>query len=120
MKQLMTLLLVFGVFFLIGFMITFVAYGHDAPKGWAYASNCCNTIDCRPVDGPDARPRHHQIQVTEGHEGYTIHKSDGTVETIHLNDHRIRESKDGDYHWCSQGGMNTMSTICLYVPNRGY
>lgn len=97
-----------------------MAEGHDAPSGWTYDSRCCNTIDCRPIDGPADKIRHHAVQVIEVDGGYQIVKPNGSRDFIAWNAPNIKESKDGEYHWCSGAGLDTTHTICLYVPPRGY
>lgn len=77
---------------------------HDAPKGWSYPFNCCAGFDCRQVS-------HNNI--SEKPEGYVIN-STGEVITYH--DTRIKQSPDGEYHWCSVAGKEDGRTICLFVP----
>lgn len=110
----------FAMFFLSYFFTTYSAYPHDAPSGWHYDYSCCNTVDCRPIDGPDDVVRHHKVQVVEVTGGYQINKPYGSPEFVEWNSKKIRESKDGKYHWCSTGGGSDVGgTICLYVPQRG-
>lgn len=77
---------------------------HDAPTGWSYPSKCCSGIDCRPVTAK---------QISERPEGYVIQSSG---EVVAYQDARIKDSPDGDYHWCSLQGADDSRTICLFVP----
>jgi hypothetical protein len=81
---------------------------HTAPSGWAYPYQCCHDRDCRPVHG---------ATVTEGPDGYVI---EGTGEVVAYTDSRIKDSPDGDFHWCSVAGNDKTSTICLFVPPRAF
>jgi hypothetical protein len=84
------------------------AGAHDAPKGWSYPFACCSGYDCREV-----APK----SISERPEGYVIA---GTGEVVGYNDKRLRDSPDGEYHWCSVAGANDGRTICLFVPPRSY
>ena len=84
------------------------ASAHDAPTGWKYPYACCSGIDCRPVS---------KKQISERPEGFVIKK---TGEVIASSDTRLRDSPDGEYHWCSVAGEETSRTICLFVPPRGF
>lgn len=114
----------FLLWFVIGFLtmlciLTFAqgANSHDAPTGWSYDMSCCNTVDCREVDGPFG-PRKHAVRVTEVQGGYRIST---TGEFISWKSRHLRVSKDEFYHWCSQSmGADDSATICLYVPTRAY
>lgn len=77
---------------------------HDAPSGWSYPYSCCSGLDCRPVTASAIRA---------GADGYLIRSSG---EVVVFSDSRIKESPDGDYHWCSNGGRDDGRTICLFVP----
>jgi len=104
--------------FAMAFHVAARLAAHDAPSGWAYDPSCCNTMDCRPVDGPTDKLGHHSVQVLEVDGGYRIST---TGEFISWKSKMIRESKDGEFHLCSRNmGDDNASTICLYVPNRGY
>lgn len=81
---------------------------HEAPKGWTYPFACCSDYDCRAVPVRSVR---------EGPEGYVI---DVTGEVLSYGDKRVRNSPDGDFHWCSVAGKNDGRTICLFVPPRAY
>ncbi len=37
-----------------------------------------------------------------------------------MRDARIKESPDGEFHWCSVGGSDAGATVCLFVPPRGF
>lgn len=81
---------------------------HEAPKGWAYPLSCCSNFDCKQVANGS---------VSERPEGYVI----GTGEVVAYNDKRIRNSPDGEFHWCAhQSGVDAGRTICLFVPSRSF
>jgi hypothetical protein len=80
---------------------------HDAPTGWKYPLNCCSNNDCREVADK---------AVGEVPDGYLIRT---TGELLHYGDKRLKDSPDGEFHWCSAAGSNTGRTICLFVPPRG-
>jgi hypothetical protein len=90
------------------------ATAHDAnptvakPKGWAYPFSCCSGYDCREVP---------QAAISERPEGYVI---EGTGEVVAYQDQRLKDSPDGEFHWCSVAGANDGRTICLFVPPRSY
>ena len=86
----------------------FAASAHDAPTGWKYPYACCSGIDCRPVS---------KKQISERPEGFIINN---TGEVIASSDTRLRDSPDGEYHWCSVAGEEQSRTICLFVPPRGF
>jgi hypothetical protein len=91
-----------------------VAFAHDAmptaakPDGWSYPFSCCSGYDCRMV--PEAA-------ISERPEGYVI---DGTGEVVGYRDARLKDSPDGEFHWCSVAGAEDGRTICLFVPPRSY
>lgn len=91
-----------------------MAAAHDArqtaakPNGWSYPFSCCSGYDCREVP---------QTSISERPEGYVIK---GTGEVVAYSDGRLKESPDGEYHWCSVAGANDGRTICLFVPPRSY
>lgn len=90
------------------------AVAHDAkptaarPKGWSYPFSCCSGYDCREVSSK---------AISERPEGYVIK---GTGEVVAYSDARLRNSPDGEYHWCSVAGADDSRTICLFVPPRSY
>jgi hypothetical protein len=84
------------------------ASAHDAPTGWKYPYACCSGLDCRPVS---------KKQISERPEGFVI---TNTGEVIASTDTRLRDSPDGEYHWCSVAGEEHSRTICLFVPPRGF
>jgi hypothetical protein len=90
------------------------AFAHEAkptgamPKGWTYPFACCSGYDCREVAAQS---------ISERPEGYVIN---GTGEVVAYTDRRIRNSPDGEFHWCSVAGAHDGRTICLFVPPRGY
>ena len=91
-----------------------IAQAHDAlptaakPKGWSYPFSCCSGYDCREVNAS---------VIGEKPEGYVIA---GTGEVLPYSDTRIKDSPDGEYHWCSVAGKNDGKTICLFVPPKSY
>ncbi len=90
------------------------AIAHDAmptaaqPDGWSYPFACCSGYDCREVSNK---------AISERPEGYVIN---GTGEVVGYADARIKQSPDGEFHWCSVAGSNDGRTICLFVPPRGF
>jgi hypothetical protein len=90
------------------------AHAHDAiptaaqPKGWSYPLMCCSGYDCREVPGK---------AIGTWPEGYVIK---GTGEVIVYTDNRIKDSPDGEYHWCSVAGADDGKTICLFVPPHSF
>jgi len=90
------------------------ASAHDAlptaakPQGWSYPFYCCSGYDCRSVP---------QTAISERPEGYVIK---GTGEVVTYRDTRLKDSPDGEYHWCSVSGADNTRTICLFVPPRSY
>jgi hypothetical protein len=90
------------------------AAAHDAlptaakPQGWAYPFACCSGLDCREVSAK---------AISERPEGYVIK---GTGEVVAYADKRLRDSPDGEFHWCSVAGVDDSRTICLFVPPRSY
>ena len=104
-----------------GFAVAIVAAGmassaaaHDAkptsarPQGWSYPFSCCSGYDCREVSSK---------QISEKPEGYVIK---GTGEVVAYSDTRLKDSPDGEFHWCSVAGADDSRTICLFVPPRSY
>lgn len=90
------------------------AWPHDAPRtdaqpqGWSYPWSCCSGIDCRPVS---------DAAISERPEGYVIQ---ATGEVIAHGDTRLKNSPDGEFHWCSVAGAEDGRTICLFVPPRSF
>ena len=93
------------------------AYAHDAtptaaqPLGWTYPWSCCSSLDCKRVSG---------VSVHETPDGYVV---DGAKDAaaIGYQDKRIKDSPDGEYHWCAhQAGVDAGKTICLFVPPKGF
>ncbi len=37
-----------------------------------------------------------------------------------MTDRKVRQSPDGQFHWCSFAGKADGKTICLFVPPRAY
>jgi len=90
------------------------AAAHDAkptaakPQGWSYPFSCCSGYDCREVSAK---------QISERPEGYVIQ---GTGEVLAYSDGRLKDSPDGEFHWCSVAGADDSKTICLFVPPRSF
>nr|WP_292765486.1 hypothetical protein [Mesorhizobium sp.] len=78
------------------------------PQGWKYPFSCCSGYDCREVSS---------AKISERPEGYVIK---GTGEVVAYSDTRLKDSPDGEYHWCSVAGADDSRTICLFVPPRSY
>jgi len=93
---------------MLSFAAASPALSHEAPKGWNYPFSCCSGFDCREVSSK---------QVSEKPEGYVIK---GTGEVVTYTDARLKDSPDGEYHWCSVAGADDSRTICLFVPPRSY
>ncbi|WP_245501700.1 hypothetical protein [Mesorhizobium sp. M2A.F.Ca.ET.067.02.1.1] len=89
------------------------AFPHDAaptpalPLGWSYPFACCANYDCEAVP---------ESSVIEGARGYEIRK---TGELIPMSDKRVKDSPDGQFHWCAHRAADGR-TICLFVPPRSY
>lgn len=85
------------------------AAAHDAPKGWTYPWACCSNQDCQEVADKG---------ISERPEGYVVAL---TGEVIPYADKRVKDSPDGEYHWCAhQAGLDAGHTICLFVPPKGF
>lgn len=99
---------------LLGIACSGPGLAHDAlptaaqPNGWSYPFACCSGYDCREVS---------KKAISERPEGYVIV---GTGEVLPYADARVKNSPDGEFHWCSVAGANNGRTICLFVPPRGY
>jgi hypothetical protein len=97
-------LLLLGTLALIG-----RASAHDAPTGWKYPWSCCSNMDCKEVQSS---------AVLEKPQGYVIQS---TGEVVGYQDKRVKDSPDGEYHWCAhQAGIDAGQTICLFVPPKGF
>jgi len=85
------------------------ARAHEAPTGWKYPWACCSNMDCQEVQSS---------AVSERPQGYVIQS---TGEVVAYADKRVKNSPDGEYHWCAhQKGIDAGHTICLFVPPKGY
>lgn len=90
-------------------LLAFPAGAHEAPKGWNYPWSCCSNQDCKEVTAN---------AISERPEGYVIN---ATGEVVAYADKRVRNSPDGEYHWCAhQAGLDAGHTICLFVPPKGF
>lgn len=99
---------------------TRAAQGHEAtntagqPLGWKYPWACCSNMDCKSVSQGGGQGG----AISETPEGYRINS---TGEIIAYADKRVKDSPDGEYHWCAhQAGLDAGRTICLFVPPRGF
>jgi hypothetical protein len=98
---------------------TKLVYPHSAiptaakPQGWNYPFSCCSGYDCREV-GDRSQSK---VKISETPQGYRIST---TGEIIAYSDKRIKDSPDGEFHWCSVAGADDSRTICLFVPPRSY
>jgi hypothetical protein len=103
-----------SAFWLVASVVAMPAQAHDAlptaakPQGWSYPFSCCSGYDCREVSSK---------AISERPEGYVIA---GTGEVVAYSDKRIKDSPDGEYHWCSVSGANDGKTICLFVPPNSF
>lgn len=98
--------------YLIAFAVALAsapAAAHDAPQGWSYDISCCSAIDCREIKSSD---------VGEVWNGYLI-KISKMQEIVPYGSSKVKDSPDGNFHWCSFAGRDDGKTICLYVPPRG-
>ncbi len=85
------------------------ADAHQAPTGWTYPWTCCSNLDCQEVDAG---------AISEKPQGYVIQS---TGEVVSYGDKRVKNSPDGEYHWCAhQAGTDAGHTICLFVPPKGF
>ena len=91
------------------------ALAHDAlptaakPLGWRYPFSCCADYDCRAASTGE---------VLERPEGYVIAR---TGEVVPMTDRRVKNSPDGQYHWCAhKAGLDAGKTICLFVPPHSF
>ncbi|MDG4885323.1 hypothetical protein [Mesorhizobium sp. WSM4884] len=108
--------LLFSLFVTVGMVtLTATAVAHDAkptaalPQGWSYPFACCANYDCKEVP---------QTSIGERPDGYVIK---GTGEVVAYSDKRVKNSPDGEYHWCAhQAGLDAGKTICLFVPPPSY
>jgi hypothetical protein len=96
-------------------LLSVPALAHDAkptaakPQGWSYPFACCANYDCHEVS---------QTSISERPEGYVIKD---TGEVLAYSDRRIKNSPDGEYHWCAhEAGLDAGKTICLFVPPSSY
>jgi hypothetical protein len=96
-------------------LATYPARAHDAiktaaqPSGWTYPWSCCSSMDCKEVTDK---------AISERPEGYVVNS---TGEVVAYADKRVKDSPDGEYHWCAhQAGLDAGHTICLFVPPKGF
>lgn len=87
-------------------------YAHEAPTGWNYPSSCCSGVDCRVINTPESA-----VKVITEKDGYRIST---TGELIPFGDHKIKDSPDGYWHWCSAYGRDNTKTWCLFRPPLSY
>ena len=98
----------FGAGLLPLILLAPAASAHDAPHGWKYPISCCSGYDCRPVSAKWIEERGGAFIIPT------------TGEAVPYTDKRIKDSPDGEYHWCSQHGKDDTPTICLFVPPRSF
>ena len=92
-----------------GLLAAVPARAHEAPTGWTYPWACCSNIDCQEVQS---------TAISERPQGYVIQS---TGEVVAYSDRRVKNSPDGEYHWCAhQKGLDAGHTICLFVPPKGF
>jgi hypothetical protein len=96
-------------------ILSLPASAHEAvnasgqPTGWKYPWACCSNMDCKMLESK---------AVSERPEGYVIQD---TGEVVAYADKRVKDSPDGEYHWCAhQAGLDAGHTICLFVPPKGF
>lgn len=87
------------------------ATAHEAPKGWSYPFYCCSSYDCRMV------PASAIGEPTVKRNSYVINR---TGEELKIGDTRLKDSPDGEFHWCSVAGADDTRTLCLYIPPKGF
>lgn len=117
-----TLFLIACLAIVAGLIVIFAqpARAHDAlptaaqPKGWSYPTSCCSLADCREVGSTRSSSK---VKVAETQAGYKIST---TGEVLAFGDTRIKDSPDGEFHWCSRAGADDGETICLFAPPRGF
>jgi hypothetical protein len=106
-------LLAWFVFCAAVFILLPPVRAHDAiptaaqPLGWMYPMECCSNYDCRRAAGKG--------EVVETKHGYNVPSG----EVIDFADKRIKNSPDGEFHWCTVAGLG-QQTLCLFAPPRGY
>lgn len=107
-------IVIFFALCLVAVFGVMAALAHDAarsvamPQGWSYPSKCCAGYDCRRVNVPES-----EVQITADGGGYRIST---TGEFVGQMDRRVHDSPDGMWHWCSQGGRDDGSTLCIFRP----
>lgn len=68
----------------------------------------CSNVDCKEVQSS---------AVLEKPEGLIQF----TGEVVGYQDRRVKNSPDGEYHWCAhRAGIDAGQTICLFVPPKGF
>lgn len=107
--------------FIAAIVLTFagVAWGHDAPSGFAYEPYCCNgdghTGDCQMIPSKTVRIVTEGFQVTllPGDHRLATHKH-----IFFVPQKETMESPDGAYHLCLFPNENTVR--CFYAPPVGF
>ena len=95
--------------FSVSLLAVIPARAHEAPTGWTYPWACCSNMDCQEVQAS---------AISERPQGYVIQS---TGEVVAYADKRVKNSPDGEYHWCAhQKGLDAGRTICLFVPPKGF
>lgn len=80
-----------------------MAWGHDAPRGWAYGLECCSDRDCAPIPAKGITPMPDGSYLLPT--GELVEKS------------KIKRSGDEEYHLC-RSEVN-QHIFCLYAPPFG-
>lgn len=79
------------------------------PEGWTYPLSCCSTQDCRQAKAGE---------VKENDSGFRVVS---TGEIVGYTDKRVKNSPDGLFHVCQQGGdFDKGRVLCLFAPPRSY
>ncbi|WP_428141756.1 hypothetical protein [Bradyrhizobium sp.] len=92
---------------------------HDAlptaaqPEGWSYPFSCCSGYDCRSLGDGRSEAGERVIEAADGYRFTT------STEVVPYSDRRVKDSPDGEFHWCTVHGKPDGKTICLFVPPRG-
>ena len=78
--------------------------GRRCTQRMTYPVSCCSSFDCGAV------PAAH---VGDRPQGSIV---ETTGETIAYKDARLRQSLDGEHHWCSVNGSGSGRTVYLFEP----
>ncbi|PWJ81544.1 hypothetical protein C7441_11076 [Pseudaminobacter salicylatoxidans] len=103
-------LIVFGILLVLCvtiFWFMTASEAHDATAERSYAIECCPNRDCGQVPAD---------WISGGPDGVRIIP---TGEVIPYSDTRIKQSPDGQIHWCRPPEVPSPRTICIYLPLGG-